>query len=59
MNEYDTDSILEKGSKGNNIEARFLRWRENSCRYDTFFFIYCFTIKNEIKDVLKSYNNPK
>jgi hypothetical protein len=59
MTEDDTDNNIKNFSKGNNLEARFLRWIENSCRYDTFFYIYCFSIKNEIKDVLKSYNNPK
>ena len=59
MTEDDTDNNIENCSKGNNLEPRFLGWIENSCRYDTFFYIYCFSIKNEIKDVLKSYNNPK
>lgn len=30
-------------SKINNVY--FLKWISNSCRYDTFFFIYCFAIK--------------
>lgn len=39
-NQYDKDNILRI----------FLNWHENSCRYDSFFFLFCFIIIPYIKN---------
>ena len=36
----------------------FLKWSENSCRYDSFFFIYIFSIRVHILNDINNINNP-
>ena len=50
------DSIFNKDKDNVSFKRKFLKWNTNSCRYDSFFFIYCFSIHQYIKND-KLYND--
>ena len=61
LNSYNNrNDILSNNNFSKNIYdedySKWLNWNENSCRWDSFFFIYCNVILNEIKDINKTNN---
>ena len=57
MEETNISNQLEVKSVNENNILQFLRWKNNSCRYDIFFYIFSFIILNDIENKNNFENN--
>ena len=55
--ETDINNQLENKSDIENNVLKFLRWKNNSCRYDIFFYLFSFIILNDIENKEHFENN--
>ena len=51
-----SNQLEDKSDNENNI-LQFLRWKNNSCRYDIFFYLFSFIILNDIENKNHFENN--
>ena len=56
IKDFKNENIINEKKNDFLNQTTFLRWNYNSCRYDTFFFLYYFQLYKEIKNI-NNYDN--
>ena len=56
QNRHNINKIINESN--DEYKELFLKWRNNSCRYDCFFFLFTFVIYKKIKNISFAENRP-